>query len=192
MRCVMIASTLTLSVVLLIPCTAAQAAALPGKINLVVGDRVGAARGCEVVCSGVPFAKGALRPDQPMHAETADGRALPTQTKVLGRWPDGSVRWLLVQFPADCPAKETRTYHLVPGQAPPPKRPLVIQDKPDRVEVNTGPLRVTVPKTDLTVLGEVRLKQDGGDIRVLSGGTPMRFVLSDGRFTRRPVLAQRR
>jgi len=180
MRRVIIASSLMLLVASLIPNAVAHGAALPGKINLVVGDRIGAARRCEVVCSGVPFAKGALRPDQPMRAETAEGTPLPTQTKVLGRWPDESVKWLLVQFPADCPAKQTRTYHLVPGQAPSPKRPLVIQDKPDQVAVNTGPLRVTVPKTNLTVLGDVRLKQDGRDIQVLAGGTQMRFVLSDG------------
>ncbi|MBC8236476.1 glycoside hydrolase family 127 protein [bacterium] len=149
-------------------------------IALNVSDNLGVGRECEMVCSGVPFAKGALQPEEPMHVETQDGTALPTQTKVLGQWPDGSVKWLLVQFPADCPANERREYFLVHGQGPAPEMPLTVEDESDQITVDTGPLQVTVPKDNLTMFGDVCLQKDSCKTQVLAGGTPMKFVLEDG------------
>ncbi len=70
----------------------------PFPIALTVSDQIGAKRTGEAVCSGVPFARGVLQPDQPVHVVTEDDDPLVTQTKVLGQWQDGSVKWLLVQF----------------------------------------------------------------------------------------------
>lgn len=157
----------------------AYADGLP-RIALHGSDRLGLPRAAEPVCSGVPFAEGVLRPGQAMHVETEDGNPLPTQCRALGHWPDGSVKWLLVQFQADCPADATATYYLAPGEGPPPLEPVTVKDYAQEIVITTGSLRATVPKTALTVLGSIHLRGETGDTKVLAGGTPMRFVLADG------------
>lgn len=149
-------------------------------IALHVGDRLGAARRREMVCSGVPFAQGKTQPDDPWHVETSEGQPLPTQTKVLGSWPDGSVKWLLVQFPADCPANSQVTYQLVPGPPPTPPQAVNIDEDAEAVTVNTGALRLTVPKDELSTVGEVWELGEDGHQQALSGGTHMTFTLADG------------
>jgi len=157
-----------------------QGEALPLRVRLTVADRLGIARVEEAVCSGVPFAKSTLRPDQPMHVETETGRPLPTQTRVLGRWPDGSVKWLLVQFLADCPPRAQRAYTLVPGNGPQPMCPVDVRQEADEIRIGTGWLRIRMPKNRLIGFDDVLLHSDEVDLRLASGGTPMRFVLADG------------
>ena len=64
----------------------------------------------EPVRVGVPFAAGAFDGKAPLAVVGSDGVALPVQTRITDRWPDRSVRWLLVDFvlkvdaaaPAEC------------------------------------------------------------------------------------------
>src|SRR5439155_267280 len=61
-------------------------------------------------------------------------------------WPDGSIRWLLVDFLADVAAGGQATYTLHDGS--PPQRPGGGIRREERAEthvLDTGPLRVTVP-----------------------------------------------
>jgi len=51
------------------------------------------------VTGGVPLARGALK-DASRVRLTAGGRAVPLQKQVLAWWPDGSVKWLLLDFQA--------------------------------------------------------------------------------------------
>ncbi len=178
--CTLLFGLLVVSLALTALSFAAEGEKAPVRIALHVADVLPAARAGEVLCSGIPFARGVLPPSEPMHVTTEGGQALPTQTRVLGQWPDGSVRWLLVQFPADCPAGGEATYYLAAGAPPAPSAPLAVQDEAERVIVDTGALRITVPKTDLTVVGDVELHEAGGLRRVLTGGTPVRVVLTDG------------
>jgi len=149
-------------------------------ITLHVSDRLGAARRQEMICSGVPFAEGKAQPDELWYVATNAGQPLPTQTKVLGNWPDNSVKWLLVQFPADCPANSQVTYQLVPGLPPTPPQAVKVDESAEAVTVNTGALRLVVPKNELSMIGDVWRLEEGGQQQVLSGGTPMTFTLADG------------
>ena len=152
----------------------------PDPVKLTVSDATGIARVREAVCSGVPFAQGTLSVGQSMHVRIPGGETIPTQTKVLGTWPDGTVKWLLVQFLADCPANTDRTYHFVPGDSPPPRTPLKIDEQPNEIIVDTGPVRLTIPKNDLALLGSVWLQEDDDSRQLLLDGSTMRFVLADG------------
>ncbi|MCR5742884.1 MAG: glycoside hydrolase family 127 protein [Lachnospiraceae bacterium] len=60
-------------------------------------------RPMEHVQSAVPFARGVFFDDDEI-VITQNGHALPTQTKVTSRYPDGSVRFLFVRFMANLPA----------------------------------------------------------------------------------------
>ncbi|MEE2659159.1 MAG: hypothetical protein VX733_11690 [Candidatus Latescibacterota bacterium] len=72
-----------------------------GSVPIGVEEVAGVTRVDWPLRVGVPFAQGALPPEQRVALTDALGRVLPTQTKVLGTWPDGSARWVLVDFQSD-------------------------------------------------------------------------------------------
>jgi hypothetical protein len=50
---------------------------------------------------GVPIHRGLLAGPDGLRLVDSSGAEHPIQTRVLDRWGDGSVRWLLVDFQAD-------------------------------------------------------------------------------------------
>jgi len=52
----------------------------------------------EPVTVGLPWPRGAVKEDQQFRLITPDGNEAPLQTRVLDRWPDGSIRWCLFDF----------------------------------------------------------------------------------------------
>lgn len=145
------------------------------RIELTVADHAGVARSGEVVVSGVPFASGTLRRDAAVHVETAGGAAVPTQTRILGAWPDGSTKWLLVQFPATVRRSGAEKYFLVDGVAGAASSRVKITDEARAVTVDTGPLRVTIAKDRFELLGAAARQG-----RVALRNSSIRFELADG------------
>src|SRR5437867_185601 len=95
--------------------------------------------------ASVPMPRGRLR-DPDVWIAAPGGRATLAQARALERWPDGSIRWLLVDFLADVAAGGQATYTLHDG--PPPNTPGGGIRREARAEtrvLDTGPLRVTVP-----------------------------------------------
>lgn len=106
--------------------TLALAAALllcatPGRSELRIPLRVtepaGVARDAAPVTVGVPLPRGRTTKGAVWVADAA-GRALRTQARIAERWPDGSVRWVLVDFIAAAGANETATYTIRDGAPP--------------------------------------------------------------------------
>jgi hypothetical protein len=58
----------------------------------------GAAQSAEPVTLGVPFARGACINGQELRLFDRHGATSRLQTQVLNRWPDGSVKWALLDF----------------------------------------------------------------------------------------------
>ncbi len=54
----------------------------------------------EPVTCGVPWPKGMLRDPDYLILHDEKGESIPLQTRILDRWLDGSVRWLLVDWQA--------------------------------------------------------------------------------------------
>lgn len=52
----------------------------------------------EPVSAGIPLAPGILHDPAQLAVVSADGRLLPSQAATLACWPDGSLRWALVDF----------------------------------------------------------------------------------------------
>ena len=50
----------------------------------------------EPVTTGIPFPRSAVREGEEWALQAEDGTSLPVQMRVLDRWPDGSIRWALV------------------------------------------------------------------------------------------------
>lgn len=152
-------------------------AAADVRVPFTVADPVGVARGQEIVTWGFPFAKGALREGASLRVVTEGGVAVATESRVLGKWPDGSVKWMLVHFPASAAAGGSARYFLTGGKAPAPAAAVRIEESARGILVDTGALRVLIPRDRLALVDEVWLKSGK---RVLAGGVPLRFTGADG------------
>lgn len=113
------------------------------------------------VTSGVPFPAGALRSASDVRILSPKGAAMPHQADVLATWPDGSVKWLLVDFQATVPASGVVEYRLeygpgVRGTAE-AAHPLRIADEPSRCTVRTGDFEVSLDRTAFNLLDAVSL-----------------------------------
>ena len=115
------------------------------------------------VTSGVPFAQGTL-PDA-AHLALLDeaGQAVPLQTNILARWPDGSVRWLLVDFQCDVAARQKRSFTLRhdPKFSPTPiSAPVRVATERGVTVIETGPLRLRLDAAHFDPLGAVWLDRN--------------------------------
>lgn len=146
---------LSLAVIIFFPCLGRTV-----EVALTVGDPAAVHRAGWPVTSGVPLAEGALRDPQATALYSADGREIPLQTEALSRWPDGSVRWLLLDFQTDLEAGEKKRLTLRYGSGirrsviP---NPLAISKKGQAVVIDTGPLRLQLSPTAFRLLDGVWL-----------------------------------
>jgi len=116
------------------------------------------------VRGGIPFARGVLRDAGKVRLIDEHGRPVPVQTKVLATWPEGDVKWLLVEFLTDIDAGETKHFKLIYGSG---------------IEPQTADTRVGTQQGGSILL-------DGTQIKVtLRTG---RSLISEVRFAGRPVL----
>lgn len=120
----------------------------------------------EPVRFGLPLPEGLVsNPDE--IALELDGVGLALQTRVLSRWPDGSVRWMLIDFQADLDLRspcELRILRRDPMPHPVSERRVRIDESDDAVVVSTGTFVVRIPRAgeptidcDLCVLKGVEL-----------------------------------
>jgi len=137
MRCFVFVGTVLLALAL---------PAAAGTVNLTVEEPSGVQRQGWPVTSGIPLAEGALDAPQACALFTADGTEIPLQTEVLARWPDGSVRWLLLDFQVDLGAAQQKTFSLRfgPGvRRGQIEKPVRVERQSDgRVTLETGPVRL--------------------------------------------------
>ncbi|MBI5385161.1 MAG: hypothetical protein HZA90_10795 [Verrucomicrobia bacterium] len=125
------------------------------RVPLTVTEPSGAARQPGHVTSGVPFPMGAVKTNQPLRLFDEHGSPIPVQFRATGTWRDGSLKWALLDFQSDFAGGETKKFTLEAGQGttPPPPLParIAIDDQPDALWVNTGPLRFSISKRSFGV-----------------------------------------
>ena len=170
------------------------------KITLAVSEPVGAARSSEVTSQAVPFALGALRSAARVAVTTPDGKPLPSQVRPFAHWPDGTIQAAVVTFPVDVGAADKADYQLHFGDqvsAAAVPEPLDVQENADYVVVDTGPLRVEIPRTSGQLLSAVSVE---GKPVALPAGTSWGMALecegdrkarTDGKTVTSCVLAER-
>ncbi len=114
--------------------------------------------GPQFVKGGIPFAKGALK--SAANARVLEGGAeIPSQGRVLATWPDGSVKWLLLDFAADA----KKAYSLDFGPAVARKDfPFVISGAGDEgATVDTGVVKFIVRKSGSGFIDELWFDANG-------------------------------
>lgn len=132
---------------------ALRSPALGIDVPLAVTARETAPRPGTVVTSGVPFAKGALA--NPALVRLLRGASeVPLQARRTASWPDGSVRWLLLDFPADLPAAPASiALTLRTGTPSTPAGGVTVDDQPGTLTVRTGVATIAFAKADLLLRG---------------------------------------
>jgi hypothetical protein len=167
--CFLIASGLGL--VLLF--SAALRAADPPQVVLL--DWLGGAAPAtqQGVSWGVPWPKGALKPNRVFSLSSADGRQLPVQSWPLAYWPDGSLKWS--GFAAVAGPQAAGPFKLAPGGTKEGANAVRLKESSAAVEIDTGRLQCRIPRQgaflieSMTIDGLVVARQ-GRLICVLQNG----------------------
>lgn len=84
------------------------------RIPLVLSNPHPTAARCWLVRSGVPFPQGALGSARNLRL-LANGQPVRASIRETAYWPDYSVKWVLLTFVADCPARAKARYELEYG-----------------------------------------------------------------------------
>lgn len=122
------------------------------------GSRSGEPVGC-----GVPWPRGALRDCRELRLLDARGVPVPLQARALDLWPDGSVRWALVDWRADV-REGTAEFRLEAGgapSAPPPDRAISIAETAGGIRVDTGGARFDLAREAPLPRGAALRIEDG-------------------------------
>ena len=97
-------------------------------IAIQLTETSGIARTGEPVSVGVPLARGVLRDSSGLDlTDEHSNQALPACFTVLCRWPDASIRWLLVEFETDLSASLSQTLWVHDASAPDTPPPMAIE-----------------------------------------------------------------
>ncbi len=150
-----------------------------GRVPLTVRETAGVAREDWPVTSGVPFPEGQLPSPDNLRLLDAAGARVPVQCQPLAEWPDGSVRWVLLDFLADVPAYAASRYVLEFGnsvRAQTVRTALRVREDRDRIAVDTGVMSFSIAKREFRFLENVRV----GD-RTVAGPGRLRMTDCDGR-----------
>jgi hypothetical protein len=88
-------------------------------------------------------------------------RPLPLQRRVLTRWPDESVKWLIVHLQPNLPgnADYALRFEIAEGpvQSPASETTVVLAETSDGIHIDTGPLSFRVPRRGFLPLIDVHL-----------------------------------
>ena len=136
---------------------------------MTVREPAGVLREAWPVTSGVPIPRGRLRQARRVALRDAHGQAVPVQAEVLSRWPDGSVRWLLLDFQVDLKPRAARQLVLAYGPGVQPASPagpsmvITLASPKNRVVpiLRTGPLQIILSADRFRLLDHLSLDQDG-------------------------------
>ena len=132
--------------------------AVSERLSLTVRNPVDAGRHTAPARSGVPFPQGVLGSSRTMRLLDQSGSEVALQTRTLGRWHDGTVKWVLVDFQADVPVTSEAEYTLEYGSAVSRgtyEKPLRVSEDESGVTVDTGRLRIRWDRSEFGPFSEI-------------------------------------
>ncbi|MBW7996440.1 MAG: hypothetical protein FVQ81_07730 [Candidatus Glassbacteria bacterium] len=132
------------------------------ELTLTAREDAGFTRRSEPVTTGVILPRGIVSDISALAIVDGSGKPVTAQFEKTASWPDGSVKWLLVDFVANCPSDGTARYTLTDrGTGPPDVSPLKVERDGDGVTVSTGPLRCRLDREGFDLFSDVYLDRDG-------------------------------
>ena len=148
------------------------------SVPLLVTDHAGVRRAGEPVRSGIPLPQGGLEAANRARLLAPNGEVVAASFQALDSWPDGSVRWLLVDFTAEVAARGTERYRLQFGggqcDAGVEVAAVAIEERTDSLIVDTGAARFTIDKVRFGPFRSVRV---GDQERVDGTASGLRAVI---------------
>ncbi len=128
------------------------------RFTVTVPETAGLARSEEIAAAGLPFPRGCLTEQTPLRVLDSAGRAVPSQFRLVGRWPDGTARAAVVAFPASVAAGAKASYTVEAGQGVEagPGGGLKLEEEPGRIRINTGTLEAVLSTRQGRVVEELR------------------------------------
>ena len=140
-----------------------------GSVPLEVANEAPVERRSWPVTSGIPFPQGALMAAENTRLLDRAGAEIPLQAAVLAEWPDGSVKWLLLDFQADVGAAGSAEYRLEYGNGVVRREggtrtPIEVAADGPRVELSTGPLKLLLDCEAPCFPGRVWIDADGDGV----------------------------
>lgn len=138
------------------------------RIPLNIVDETRVIRSAWPLTGGVPLPQGAVKSLDQLRVTNAEREEVPRQFKVTATWPDGSLKWVLVNLQADVtPAYrptlflEYRPKAFLPMAPELTLQPLTVNETDADITVTTGPMRLSVDKNNGQLLESVWLDADG-------------------------------
>ncbi len=138
--------------------TPAEGKAVSECLSLKVMNRPDTACDTAPVWSGVPFPEGVLGSSRNIRLLDPSGDEVPVQTRTLGRWPDGTVKWTLVDFQAAVQDSSETEYTLEYGSGISRgtiRAPLRVSEDEDGITVETGRLRIRWDRSEFGPFSEI-------------------------------------
>jgi hypothetical protein len=115
-------------------------------------------RQAEPVSVSIPFAQGKLT-DAEMLRVWDDAVRLPVQARALATWPDGSIKWLLVQLQPNLPGNKDKTLRFTvaaPAHVDPLEpAALIVHETLEGISISTGKLSFLVPRAGFLPVSNV-------------------------------------
>jgi len=150
-------------------------------VPLTIQGRAGVHVDSFPLTTGVPLPTGHLYDATRVELLDAAQQPIPLQTRTNGRWPDGSVRWLLLDFQHRlCPQDQVLRLRYGRDVARLPKRkPLASQTKTG-VTVDTGAASLELSDMDFAVPGRVSFAGETEGLTPLTHVGSIELVTTDG------------
>ncbi len=133
---------------------------LTNGIPIYLADTFGA---CVPMRGGVPFPMGVLRSAENLRMRDPRGSDVPFDAEAIAFWPDGSVRWLRLDFVAPADTGRLILYH--GGSSSVPDQALRVDEDDEAFRVDTGVLAFEIGKRSFGVVQNCALTD--GSIRML-------------------------
>jgi len=126
------------------PAFASHEPAAADEVTLWVDETLGANFDVLPVTRGIPLRRGALKDASKAALLDEKGKPAPCVAKAVAFWPDGSIKWLVLDFQPRLEARKVAKVKLVLGdkaRPAPVANPLEVAESPGSVSVDTGKLR---------------------------------------------------
>jgi len=148
---------------LLLVMACGAAASAPERVRLVVRNPAQGDQEAAPVTVGLPWPPGVLASPDALRLLDATGGERPLQAEALSRWPDGSVKWALLDLQATVRAGSATTLWLQPGagRTAAPEPPLAVREDATGLAISTGAAAFRLSKTRFPLFEAVTLaRQD--------------------------------
>lgn len=134
------------------------------EVPLKVKEYAGVDRINDPVTTGIPLPQGVVMKEQTLRIKDGKGKEIPSQFRVLSRWPDGSIKWVLADFQATVKSGKETLYSLQDGGDPSENFPLShlkVTETKDILTVATGALQLRISKKKFNLFDQVFMDIDG-------------------------------